>query len=461
MPKLQQILSSIFRTELAGESRSAPRTGLQRVLMLRTLVAATGLLGAIVFDAISPLDLPLSTVMALLIGIVLSLAVGLWRARHAVLITQNELALHLSLDFLFLTVLLIYTGGAANPLISYLLVLLAVSATLLSTLWANLFALLAITIYTVLLVADILIDEHSAHMPGFQLHLVGMWVTFVVSAAVITVFVGRMAAAIRSRELTLARARESELRNEQLIAIGTLAAGTAHALGTPLSTMSVLLSELDRDDAEEPLHPAARADIKLLREQVRRCVQSLDDLTHLYHRQGRPRSSISLLDFHSAIRDYIVNIHPRADLTFNLLKGGDSLMISGDITLRHALINIIENAIRAATVRVHVSYALDAIPGMLQISVQDDGPGVPARVMENMGEPFISTRPGNMGLGIFLANASIQRHGGTIEMFNLQQGGAHTLVRLPMIIEAPDEPHSLHKSARHERPRKTKGPHDE
>ena len=432
MPKTNLSLIKLLRADLAGELRSSPRTGLQRVLMLRSLVAATGLAGALVFEAISPLDLPLSTVMALLTGIVLSLMAGLWRVRHAVLITQNELALHLSLDFLFLTVLLVYTGGAANPLISYLLVLLAVGATLLSALWANLFALLAITIYTVLLVAGILTNEHNAHMPGFQLHLVGMWVTFVVSAAVITVFVSRMAAAIRSRELTLARARESELRNEQLIAIGTLAAGTAHALGTPLSTMSVLLSELDRDNADEPLGPATRADIKLLREQVSRCVQSLDDLTRLYHRQGRPRASVSLADFHNAIRDYIVNIHPHAKLHFELIDDMESLMISGDITLRHALINIIENAIRAATDQVKVSYALDlANPDMLQIGVEDDGPGVPARVMENMGEPFISTRPGNMGLGIFLANASIQRHGGTIEMINLKQGGAHTLVRLP------------------------------
>ena len=434
MPKINLPVLRIFGADASGESRSAPRTGLQRVLMLRTLVAATGLAGALVFDAISPLDLPLSTVMTLLLGIAMSLIIGLWRVRHAVLITPNELALHLALDFLFLTVLLVYTGGAANPLISYLLVLLAVASTLLSTFWANMFAFLAIAIYTVLLVAGILTNEHSAHMPGFQLHLVGMWVTFVVSAAVITVFVSRMAAAIRSREVTLARARESELRNEQLIAIGTLAAGTAHALGTPLSTMSVLLSELDRNHVDEPLGPATRADIRLLREQVRRCVQSLEDLTRLYHRQGRPRTSVSLAEFHSAIRDYVVNIHPHARLKFDLIDNMESLRISGDITLRHVLINIIENAIRAATHQVRVSYALDAtLSEMLQIGVEDDGPGVPARVMENMGEPFISTRPGNMGLGIFLANASIQRHGGTIEMINLKQGGAHTMVRLPIL----------------------------
>ena len=50
-----------------------------------------------------------------------------------------------------------------------------------------------------------------------------------------------------------------------------------------------------------------------------------------------------------------------------------------------------------------------------------------------MGEPFISTRKDSMGLGIFLANAAIQRIGGSIEMFDLKLGGALTLIRLPMV----------------------------
>ena len=68
----------------------------------------------------------------------------------------------------------------------------------------------------------------------------------------------------------------------------------------------------------------------------------------------------------------------------------------------------------------------------MEISINDDGPGIPTKVMENMGEPFISTRKDSMGLGIFLANAAVQRLGGTIEMFNLKIGGALTLIKLPL-----------------------------
>jgi two-component system sensor histidine kinase RegB len=70
-------------------------------------------------------------------------------------------------------------------------------------------------------------------------------------------------------------------------------------------------------------------------------------------------------------------------------------------------------------------------PAKFEISIEDDGPGIPTEVMEKLGEPFISSRKESMGLGIFLANAAIQRLGGAIEMLNLKKGGALSIIRLP------------------------------
>jgi two-component system sensor histidine kinase RegB len=420
-----------------GELRSAPRISLQRLLVLRVLVMISGVLGAMVFDFFSPLNLPVPPIAALLAGIIASLALGVWRVRKATLINTRELAAHLALDFLFLTALLIYTGGATNPLISYLLVLLAVGATLLNLFWANIFAAIAIGVYTVLLLVGIATDQHAEHLgPDFQVHLVGMWVTFVVSALLITAFVSRMAQAIRSRELTLAKARENEMRNEQLVAIGTLAAGTAHALGTPLSTMAVLLAELDEQTEEQLRQQAVKADIHLLREQVVRCKNSLDQLTRFYNKndQSQP-GQLRLRSFDDAVRDYITNIHPSARIEFKMEDACRDLLISSDITIRHALINIIENAIKAARSQISVYYyCASAQRTHILMSVQDDGPGIPPEIMESMGEPFISTRSDSMGLGIFLANASIQRQGGSIEMFNVKNTGARTVIRLPVSV---------------------------
>jgi len=193
--------------------------------------------------------------------------------------------------------------------------------------------------------------------------------------------------------------------------------------------MAVLLSDPDA---------LTQADLRLLREQVVRCKQSLDQLTRFYHQSDQQQHErMRIIAFHEAIRDYVVNIHPTANIRFSLDDNCRESWIPADITIRHALINIIENAIRAAHTQVQVHYSLesgsgDNSAGMALIRVQDDGDGIPADVMESMGEPFISSRKGSMGLGIFLANSTLQRHGGRIEMFNLVQSGAQTLIHLPL-----------------------------
>jgi len=423
------------------DSSSPARQGLQRLLVLRFMVTVMALIACVVFAFMDLLRVPLLLIVLVTLAVAGSLLVGIWRLKHSRIISSRELAAHLAIDVCFLVVVLLFSGGAGNPLISYLLVLLAVAATLLPQTYVTLYAVGAILIYTAFLVVGLQTDEHAHHNSSFQLHLVGMWVTFGVSAILIALFVTRMAATIRSRELTLAQARENEMRNEQLVAIGTLAAGTAHALGTPLSTMSVLLGELDRESENSLKRNTLKDDISTLKQQVNRCKASLDALTSVYNKAGMADDAgITLHQFCEDIRDYIVNVHPGANVDFRVLTDMDEAVISADLTLKHALINIIENAVKAANSKVLVTIdhsADDRLP--VSVTVQDDGPGLPQEVMERMGEPFISTRKDSMGIGIFLANAAVQRSGGSIEMFNLKSGGAITVVLLP---ERQQEGHS-------------------
>ena len=412
------------------------RLGLQRLLLLRALITIFSALGLVIFQSLSSITVPDNLIIALLLVIALSLGFGFWRLKVDTVISQRELFGHLLIDVVVLVVLLSNTGGASNPLISYLLVLLAVTATILPRGFVYTFTLGGILIYSYFLLRDIS-SGHAMSMASmnqdriFELHLVGMWIIFSVSAVLISVFLTRMSAAIRDRELTLAVARENELRNEQLVAIGTLAAGTAHALGTPLSTMSVLLTELDNLDEEQLKASHIKEDISVPRQQVVRCKDSLNQLIRYYHKDNpTEEESLSLSDFASDISDYITNIYPSAKVNFMIETEADPVVIS-DQSVKHAVINIIENGIKAASQEVNVSFRLSR-NSQIEISIDDDGPGIPAKVMENMGEPFISTRKDSMGLGIFLANAAIQRIGGSIEMFNLKLGGALTLIRLPM-----------------------------
>ncbi|MBQ14966.1 MAG: hypothetical protein CMQ17_11300 [Gammaproteobacteria bacterium] len=417
----------------SGEGRSVGRLALQRLLLLRIIVTVMSSIGLIVFQLLSPIEVPILLILSLIACILLSVVLGFWRLRASWAITNTELFSHLLLDVLFLIILLFYTGGAGNPLISYLLVLLAVGATLLTQFYVNVFALGSIAIYSFFILLELQSDSGASEdVVGFQLHLVGMWVIFVVSAILITLFVTNMAKAIRERESNLAKARETEMLNEQLVAIGTLAAGTAHALGTPLSTMAVLLTELNKQSPEELKNSEIKADISLLKEQVGRCKNSLNQLIRYYHKENEDREEkVQLTTYVNDIKDYIINIHPSASVEF-MVDSNANPNISSNLSVKHAIINIIENGIKASTNHVDVLFKwVEGEQKHFEIAVNDDGPGIPTEVMENMGEPFKSSRKDSMGLGIFLANAAIQKLGGTIEMFNLKMGGALTLIKLP------------------------------
>ena len=418
------------------DSDAAPnRVGLQRLMLLRGFVTAIGLVGLALLQPFSSIDVPLNAIAVLSCAVAASLVFGYWRLRRGASIAPLELLGHLLIDVSLLVALLWLTGGISNPLISYLLVLLAVSATLLPRFMVIGFAMASTALYTFFLLLDLSSDQQMA-MSGdmqemtFQLHLVGMWVIFVVSAALITVFITRMAEGIRRRELTLAKAREEALRSEQLIAIGTLAAGTAHALGTPLSTMSVLLLDQDALATENLGVPEVKEDISVLRQQVTRCRNSLTQLTRYYHKdEGRSEQTIPISAFIEDVRDYLTNIHPRSNIQIEL-HNTDNKTLNSDLSIKHALINIIENGIKAAKDKVNLE--LRASGTDLTITIADDGPGIPAEVMENLGEPFISVRNQGMGLGIYLANASISRLGGSIEMRNRVECGAVTRITLPL-----------------------------
>jgi len=435
MSRLQEFLT--YLVPVATEKVASGRQGLQRLLLLRSFVAVVGVFGLLAFQSIFGLVVSYTLIASLSMAILVSVALGYWRLQKSVVVSNIELFCHLLIDAVILVILLLNTGGASNPLISYLLVLLAVTAALLPRKFVNSFALLGILIYTSFLLLDLQSDHGMDAGPRdqemiFQLHLVGMWVIFLVSSILIAVFITQMANAIKVREVNLAEARENEIRNEQLVAIGTLAAGTAHALGTPLSTMAVLLTELDKLDAEELKRSDIKEDISVLRQQITRCKHSITQLTRYYNKDNPDHpKNVSLLEFVNDIKDYILNIHPSASIEFKINCNYDS-EVASNLSVRHAVINIIENGIKAAKNNVYVSFDIsDDSPSHFEISINDDGPGIPSKVMENMGEPFISSRKESMGLGIFLANAAIQRLGGTIEMFNLKMGGALTLIKLP------------------------------
>jgi two-component system sensor histidine kinase RegB len=154
---------------------------------------------------------------------------------------EAKLFLELLADVAALTALLYLSGGSTNPFVSLYLLPLIIAATALTARYAWAMAGLTIACYSALMFFYLPLGHgHEMHSSAFNLHVLGMWANFLVSAVLIASFVATMSASIRGRDRELAIARARALRDEQVVALGTFAAGAAHELGTPLSTIAVL-----------------------------------------------------------------------------------------------------------------------------------------------------------------------------------------------------------------------------
>jgi two-component system sensor histidine kinase RegB len=192
-----------------------------------------------------------------------------WRLTQRWPVGEPETVAHVAVDTLVLGYLLYFTGGASNPFVTLLLVPIALSAAALSM--RGVMAVAALSGLAYLLLLYWYVPLPMLHMHGFtdfHLHVAGMAVNFVITALMLGFFITRLATALRAQQAEVQRVRERALRDEGILAIATQAAGAAHEMNTPLSTLRTLLPELRREHADDT---ALAADLALLETQVERC----------------------------------------------------------------------------------------------------------------------------------------------------------------------------------------------
>jgi two-component system sensor histidine kinase RegB len=321
------------------------------------------------------------------------------------------------------------SGGSTNPFVSLYLLPLTIAAAALPTRYAWSMAGLTVTCYTLLLFFFLpLGDDHSMHSNAFNLHILGMWITFLVSAVLIASFVTTMSASIHARDRELAAARERALRDEQVLALGTFAAGAAHELGTPLATIAVLSREMENDHRAVP---GLGQDLQLLRAQVDNCKRIITGLTTA---AGQARAEHASRQNVQALLDGVLEkwtlLRPQVKLIANWQGIGAVPDIIGGETISQTLINILNNAADASPqeVEIEASWSTDT----LTIEVRDRGPGITREISVQAGRRPVSTKSEGRGIGLFLANATVDRLGGSVALFNRDDGGGCTRVTIPL-----------------------------
>ncbi len=396
---------------------------LRRLVTLRSLAIAAQLLA--LWLAWRTLHLELSWI-PMLMGIGGLAAVNLLtllRLRSMRPVTNSEMFAQLVADVLVLSLLLYYSGGSTNPFVSLYLLPLVVSAATLPASYTWGMAALTTACYSWLMIYHMPLPQRDMEMDNpFNVHVLGMWMGFVFSAMVVASFVVWMAKAVRSRDQLLSEVREEILRNERIVALGTQAAGAAHELGTPLSTMAVVINELESTAPKE-----MQESLALLDEQVRLCRRILDKMMVNAQDSGASRIQ-DAHEFMVEVLDEWQLLRPTAHYDYH--EDQHLPAISVDITLRAALMNLLNNAADASGLPVDIDARCD--DDRFIIEIRDQGPGLSEEVTLKAGSAFFTTKPEGRGLGLFLANATVERMGGAVRLYNREGGGATTEIILPI-----------------------------
>jgi two-component system sensor histidine kinase RegB len=247
----------------------------------------------------------------------------------------------------------------------------------------------------------------------------------------LALYVWRLTKEGRQMSAALAATEHVLAREQKLHALDGLAAAAAHELGTPLSTITLVTTELER---QLPSDSPYRDDIVLLRSQAQRCRDILQKLTRHPEDQDQDplHSSLSVTEMvHEAATPYFGERAP-LQISTAAMPGAAGPAAREPVGVRrpgviYGLSNIIENAVDFAETRVDIRAEWDQ--SMVSVIVADDGPGFKVEVLDNLGEPYVTTRPADakkgdgeklsgLGLGFFIAKTLLERSGARLALEN-------------------------------------------
>ncbi|TDR76662.1 ATP-binding protein [Paludibacterium purpuratum] len=327
-------------------------------------------------------------------------------------------------DVVALSEILAFSGGAANPLASLYLPPVLFAALLSPGLFSWALSALALVVYGALFVWHLpwpLADADAAY--AFHAHQLGMWFTFALSALLMTGFISWLARQLADRERELAVARESQLRDEQLVGLGMQAAMAAHALSTPLNTLTLLADEWDE------LKPAGLPpdELALVKSQLRVC---RDALTRL---KSHAQTGTVAVRLFSAMTERLAGwraLRPDVTLSWQPSNCQDP-WVELDSAFWPALFNLINNAAEAGGGQVGVGAHFRA--GVLCVDIVNrEGCLTEAQLRAAGLGQLQSAKPAGLGLGVMLSHATLARLGGSLTLDNRLSGGVHARITLPL-----------------------------
>ena len=328
---------------------------------------------------------------------------------------KNQLNNFTSTFFLFydliqLSILLYLTGGVTNPFTILLIVPAIVSSTFL-TLRSTINLSFITIIILILLTINHLPLPHSGelhfHVPDIYLYAVP--IAIIIGLTFLTYFGVRFGIESRKRTEALNKLELILAKEHELESIGLQAAAAAHSLGTPLSTITVIARELEKEIGNNPKYSK---DIDLLLSETKRCSDILKDLSKDQLEEDSFLSDIKIEELLSAIVRSFTEI---SEKKISLLVEQNKLnpQIERTLEITYGLRNFIGNAVKYSNSSVDV--ILESSNKITEVKVCDDGPGFSEDILNVLGEPYIRSKnkiissKSGLGLGTFIGKTLLER----------------------------------------------------
>jgi len=331
-------------------------------------------------------------------------------------------------DSLQLTVQLALTGGANNPFAVLYLVEILVAVLTLCLRWIIVIMAASVSGFSLLFAFT-----HPIVGVSNDAHMFGTWIAMVLAIAIIG-YLGRvLSSTLKDQAVALERSQRLASHAERLASLGTLAAGAAHELSTPLGTIAVASNELDtliRESPEEAIEEA-----RAMRDEVERCRAIVARMA------GRAGTVMGETPEHMSVAAVLAMVRyhlSESDRGRFTIVGDMELTVNCPVeSLAMVLAGIVSNGIQATNNGAPIEVSVTASTTTITFAVRDHGTGIPKDLLPRLGEPFVTTKPAGkgMGLGLFLAQSFATLCSGTLSIDSEVDNGTTVCLSLPM--EAP------------------------
>lgn len=454
-------------TQVLPKSEISPRQNLKWLFILRNMmILGEGFL-VVMFVYGLNIQIPEQQLWLVIVAIIVVNMYTSMRLQTDDPVTEMEIFSQICIDVFSIAALLYLTGGASNPITWVFLLPLIITAIMLPQAYAWYMVILTTSMYSILIAFNVPLPSIEPHAPDaalfhpspsminyemlqkqhqisdnhyYNLHMFGMWFGFVFSAGIVAFFVVELANTLKNRERSLAEAREQALRDESVVALGTLAASAAHDMGTPLGTIAIVVHELLQEFPQDDF-PEINEKMEILQNQVSRCKDTLSFMSASAGEMRAESGKAMLLTYYLGDVVSQWRTHkPTAKLSYFIDPNVSSeAQIIAERTLTHALINILNNAAEASGSEQGVEFHANWDRDEMVLKIRDYGPGFSPEIIKLIGKQPVSSKNKGLGVGLFLAYSTINRLGGKIELRNEDSGGACVEITLPLLKNTEDE----------------------